>query len=478
MKILLLNPPSPPAVTVDRRQRCTVKSPRNWLHPPIALAYLASIARSREESGQIKLVDCAVEETDVFECQKLVSEFSPDIIFAQIGSWSFPWDFGVLKRIKSAAGNPKLVVFGELPTAFPKKFLEENTYLDLCLIGEPEFTAGDIIDQVAGRKSLENIAGLAYRDKDIVKINQPEMVENLDQLPFPDRGLLKNEKYHCIPFFSELFTDLMTTRGCPYGCKFCTTNQFWGKRFRLRSPENVLGEIKECIDKYGIRAFFIPDETYTVDKKWVRRLNKGYRKLGIKWALQTRVDLVDKEMLQDMARSGCIYVHYGAESGSQKMLDYYNKNITVGQIKDAFLWTREVGIETNATFIIGNPEETWETAIKTIELAKDIKADYYHFSPLIPHPLSPFYQEYRKQMLLKHEDFSLYVKPNIVFKSKYVTEGDIQKMLKKAYRETIFTPSYILRRLIKIICKKDLDSLKMLLNGAIWTLNNFLKGRK
>ena len=228
------------------------------------------------------------------------------------------------------------------------------------------------------------------------------------------------------------------------------------------------------MEKFNIRSFFIPDETFTVNKKWVRELINGFKAMGVRWALQTRVDLVDPAILEEMAAGGCVYIHYGAESGSQKILDYYQKGITVQQIKDAFAWTRQVGIETSATFIIGSPEETEETAEATIRLAQGLKADYYHFSPLIPLPLSEFYREFKEQGILKHYRFEEYVKPNIIFKPKYLTEEEINGYLKMAYNKTIMNPAYVWRRLWLVIKKADLIALKVLFSGAWWTIRTFI----
>jgi len=473
MKVLLLNPPSFPGSTTDRRQRCTVKSPRNWIHPPIALAYLSSCLKKWNNS-QVRIIDAVLENYDVDQILSAMDNFNPNLIISPIGSYSFNWDLKQLMIIKSGL-KCKTVVFGEMPTVLAKEILEKHQGIDFCILGETELATSEIVNFLENKKTIEQIPGVTYRDNNrVIKANERKFIENLDLIPFPDRSLLKNEKYHCIPFFSKFFTDLTTSRGCPFNCKFCTTNKFWGKKFRKRSPENILEEIKECVEKFNIKAFFIPDETFTVDRRWVKEIIDGFKDLGIKWALQTRVDLVGKEILQEMADSGCVYIHYGAESGSQKILDYYQKGITVQQIKDAFKWSREANIETCATFIIGCPEETADSARATIELAKEIKADYYHFSPLIPCLLSDFFYEFKKQGILKHYRFEEYVKPNIVFKPKYLSETEIEEFLKKAYKETVMKPSYAFRHFWKVFKNGDLVGLRVLFFGAWWTLKTFM----
>jgi len=473
MNILLLNLPSVPNSTTDRRQRCTVKSPQNWIHPPIALAYLASVV-TEWNKAEIKLIDAVIENQDIQQVINGLNSFKPDLIIAPIGSYSFDWDFKQLKIIKDQLNCP-VAVFGEAVTTFAKKFLENYEWVDFCIRGEPELAVSEIVNFLEDKKVIEQVPSIFYRHDGVIKSNERKLVEDLDSIPFPDRSLLKNEKYHCLPFFSGLFTDFNTSRGCPYDCKFCTAKKFWGQGYRLRSPQNILDEIKECIDKFNIKQFFIPDDTFGANKQWLAEIIKGFKALDIKWALQTRVGIFSQETLNDMAEAGCVYIHYGVESGSQNILDYYNKRSTIEQIERAFEYSRRAGIETNATFIIGSPEETHETAKQTIKLARKLKADYYHFSPLIPIPGSAFFDEFKEQGLLKHYDFENYVKPNIIFKGKHLTDSEINKYLAKAYRITVMNPFYVLRRLVKIIKKRDLVEFKILFYGAWWTLKTFLR---
>lgn len=473
MKVLLLNPPSLPGTTTDRRTRCTVKSPQNLVHPPIGLATIASAIQAWNKA-ELTIVDAVIANLDVSAVNARIKDFKPGLIIAAIGSYTFRWDLTALKNIQ-AVQPVSIAVFGEMPTALAETILAENAHVDFCIRGESELASSHLVEYLQGTRDLGQVANVAYRLNGEIKKNQIRMIDDLDTVPYPDRKLLANEKYHCIPFLTEPYTDLITSRGCPYRCKFCTTIPYWGNKFRKRSPENILGEVRECVERFGIRSFFIPDETYTVDRLWVARLNQGFQELNVRWGLQTRVDLVDEDLLRQMAQSGCVYVHYGVESGSQKILDYYRKGITVEQIRKAFAWTKQAGIEVNASFIIGCPEETPETVAETIKLAKEIQADYVHFSPLIPLPLSEFYEEFKIQGLLLHERFEEYVKPNIVFKPKYMTAEEIRAAIQKAYRATIMNPVYVLRYVLKVLKKGDPAEFKRLFIAAKWVRNSFFK---
>lgn len=471
-KILLINPPSVPGKTTDRRPRCTNNAPSGLVHPPMILLYLGSIFPKND--FKVDLIDSSVDQLDEATVLEKAKKFEPDLIFILTGLFTFRSDFGILKNLRKFFSG-KIIAIGEAAPIFVKTFLADYPELDYCILGEPELSAIQLIEYLDGKREISKVASLAYRQNSKLIMNQRGVFDDVDKISFPDRSLIDNSKYHCVPFLSGKFTDLLTSRGCPFNCKFCSSHVFWGRKYRFRSAENILAEIKECQEKYGIRNFFILDDLFIFDRERLAELNRKFKDLKIKWAIQTRVDLVDRDLLKEMAQAGCYYIHYGGESGSQRILDYYNKGIKVEQIRNAFRWTKEAGILACATFIIGNPEETKEDVEKTIELAKDLDLDFVHFSPLIPHPASPFFEEYKKEGILKHFDFSQYTKPNILFKPKYLTEKEIKDYLSKAYRVTLLSPRFILRHLKRLVFKGDFLAIKQIYRGGIWTIKMFLK---
>ncbi len=471
MKIAFLNPPF--IRTVDRRQRCTGNVPQGWAHPPIGFAYIASYIYQQNniKRNQVKIFDSSglsISEKQTFNQLK---KFSPDIILTNIGIYTYKSDLKFLKKIKSELTS-KIIVFGEFITSFPKKFLQENKFIDIIISGEPEIPFSKYLSYLNKKIKIQKVPSIFYRKSGKIKANKQEKIKKLDDLPLPDRTLINNKIYKCMPFFASPYTDLVTSRGCPYNCLFCTSKGFWGN-YRSRSAENILKEVKQVIKKYNIKNFFMTDEIFGKNKD-VYKLLRGFKKLGIKFAMETRVDTVNEKLLKEMGKSGCIYIHYGAESGSQKILNYYRKGITVKQIKQAVKWSKKAGIETCATFIIGNPIETRQDVEKTINLAKNLKLDYVHFGPMIPFPLSDSFKQYKKQGILKHENWEKYTKPNVVYQTKYIKEKEIKQLIKKAYRKTNFTPGYVLRRLKNIIKTGNPKMIKEHLVAATWLLKTFV----
>ena len=438
----------------------------------MVLLYIGSVIKAMG-SQKVCLFDAVVEKTNIDKTKEQIEEYAPDLLVILTGAFTYDNDLAITEQLENKL--TKIVTVGEAPSVLPLQLLQNYKILDYAISGEPEFAIKELIEMEMGVRERVDVGGLWYRENNEIKEVPRKIVEPLDELPFPDRSLINNEKYHCVPFLSGVFTDLIITRSCVYKCKFCSYEAYWGKVFRRRSPENVISEVRVCRDKFDIRQFFILDDLFLLNRKDLSDLCKGFQGLDIKWAMQTRVDLVTEESLREMANSGLVYVHYGAESGSQHILDYYKKGIKVEQIEQAVKWANNTGISTCATFIIGNPEERPEDIEKTIDLAKSLPLDFVHYSPLIPQRASPFFDEFKREGLLKHEDFTLYTKPNIIFKSKYLTDDQINNYMKKAYKTTLLSPRFVFRSLKKILLKGDFWGIIRLLSGGRWVSKLFFK---
>ena len=472
LKALLLNPPFE-GKTIERRGRCTRLDPHGWIHPPLHLMYYSSVLK--KQGIEAKVLDAIAEKKSADDVIEFCRSFSPDFIVSWTGNFSYAIDIKILEKIKGHF--PKITTFltgTDLVIAKPELFLSKP-FIDFTISGEAELALQDIPKFIAGRMKKSKVRNISYLQKGEVKKNRHGLIENLDDIPFPDRGAVDNSLYKGFPFFSESFTDLLTSRGCPFNCTICTSRLYWGSSYRERSAENILAEIEECVDKYRIKTFFILDDTFNLNKKKVIRLCRMIVKKGIriKWGCQTRVDLVDDEMLKAMADAGCVYIHYGAESGVQRLLDYFNKGIAPEQTIKAFELTRKYGIENCATFIVGTPVDKPGDLEKTLELYRKIKPDYVHVSPLIPIVGSPIYHQMKKEGILKHEDYSKYVKPNINFRPKYMTEDEIRKEYREAWRTMSLDKGYVSRNFVRAFKKGDARFFFESFRAGLWILKTF-----
>ena len=237
------------------------------------------------------------------------------------------------------------------------------------------------------------------------------------------------------------------SRGCPYLCSFCATKS----RYRMRSPESVIEELKMLKKEFKIKNFVFYDDTMTVDRERAMRIAALMieEKLDMKWALCTRVDHINKLMLDLFKKAGCIELSYGIESGSQEMLNRIRKGITLEQARNAHKWTQEAGIKDIALMMIGLPGETEESARATIDFVKDVNAYYAQFSFVIPFPNTEVWDYYKDNGFLLTEDFKkfnpLTVEP--IVRTEELTKEDLIRLKNQAYKEMMLRKDFILPKL-------------------------------
>jgi len=215
------------------------------------------------------------------------------------------------------------------------------------------------------------------------------MLENLDEIPYPDRSILEKEHYW------DNLGSMFTSRGCPYNCLFCATRLIMGRKFRARSAGNVIGEWIELRERYKAPKIRILDDVFTFDRGRVVKICRQVLEYGLgEWSLPNgvRVDNVDRELLELMAESGCTTVWYGVESGSQKVLNLLRKSITLERVEKIVKWSKDVDLNVGLFFMVGAPGENLEIVEKTLEFIEKLDPDYVHFSIATPYPGTDFWK--------------------------------------------------------------------------------------
>jgi radical SAM superfamily enzyme YgiQ (UPF0313 family) len=344
-------------------------------------------------------------------------------------------------------------------TTLPELTLIE-TALDSIIRGEPEMTALELAENLQNKERLRYVKSLSYRGNPTF-VNNPARpyINNLDLLPFPARDLLKNDRYK-MPIYNRPYTLVITARGCPNNCSFCTANLYYGTKIRMRSPENVLAEVEEILKIHKIRDITFWADTFTFDRNYVLKICQGIKDRGLKfrWMCNARVDKVDLELLKQMKTTGCQIISYGVESGVQKILNHIGKNITLTKIRQAFAWTREAGIESAAHIIFGLPGETEETIKRTIKFVKEISPDYIQFYSAIPFPGTRFYDEAAKKGWITTKNWEDYELGKNIISTPHLPVERLAYWRKRAYLQFYLRPSYIWSRLKKFV-KKPSDFL-------------------
>lgn len=264
--------------------------------------------------------------------------------------------------------------------------------VDAVVLGEGEETFLDLARAVArGDRGLAGIAGLACRQGTGVRHSTRRPVADLDALPMP--MLHMDDAWGCDVRRQLEF--IITSRGCPAACRFCSSPRFWGKSLRFRSPRGMVDEIRTIRDRYGLIYFSLRDDTFTARKDRVIAFCRLLleEKVHILWNCQSRVNAVDEEMLLWMRRAGCECIQYGVESGSEKVLSFLGKGIAPEQVRRAARATRRAGMHLSVYLITGVPGETDEDLQATLALVREILPHDGHVAPLAYYPGTALFEE-------------------------------------------------------------------------------------
>ena len=356
---------------------------------PLGIGYIASLLE--KNNYKVKVYDPApYEKIDIVD---YIKKFSPDIIGISTMTTSFTAASQIATKIKSNFDIP--IVFGGVhPTVTPVETLK-NTFIDYVVIGEGEYTFLELLDSLSNGKNLKHIRGLGYKDDKII-INTPRpLIKNLDILPLPARHLFP--KWYFGRRLSGTFwmktADIMTSRGCPYNCVFCSSRALFGRRVRFHSVNYVVDEIEHILNKYKSEMILFADDTFSINEKRAIKICREIRrrKLDFTFYAQLRADTTTDKLVKELVKAGCKRVTIGAESGSQRILNILKKGITPKQTLNSCKIVKKYGLFLYLSFMIGNPTETYEDIEMTRKLAKKSEADELRFFITTPYPGTELY---------------------------------------------------------------------------------------
>ena len=382
MKILLVNPP------YNIENYYGKLSELAFIFPPVGLTYLAGFIR--EKSHQVYIYDFQVEEQNF---EKFIKKFKPELVGITCQTALFYNTLKLAKRIKQEFPNVPIIVGGVHGSYRPHDFFESPD-INVIVRGEGEITLSELVEYYQHKnRKLKDIKGITFKENnEIIDTPSRELIQNLDVLPMPAIDLLSLEKYRVSPdnYLGGRVGLITTSRGCPFNCIFCACKQAFNRTYRARDLNKVFKEIDYYIKNYQISELFIMDDCFALEKKRAiefcdKMIQAGYNK-KILWWCQTRVDIVDKELLEKMKEAGCKIVSFGIESGVQKLLDIISKRTTLEQIKKAVKLAKKVGLEPRGSFILGLPEETFADSLKTILFSLKIPLSQAKFALATPYP--------------------------------------------------------------------------------------------
>ncbi len=354
--------------------------------PPLGLGYVATALK--EHGFRVELVDCTFLTKQ--EALNKVRNSKPQIV----GIYSmFSMKKTSLEMAKLLRGSCSLLVAGgPLPTLDPTDFLK---VFDVVVIGEGEKTMVELAECFEESLTISSVSGIAYKSGEKIAFSPTrKFIENLDEIGFPARDLFDNESYK--NYYSSRFgyttTPLISSRGCPFSCDFCSRPVF-GTSFRARSASNIVNEA-EVIANLGYDRIWFADDCFTLNREHLLRVCDLLvsRKVGIDWECLSRVDTLDYDMALRMKHAGCVRVFFGIESGSDAILKIMNKQIDTEQARKAVKAAKAAGLQIGAFFIIGYPGETDKTVLETVQFASGLPLDYLSFTLPYPIPGTALYE--------------------------------------------------------------------------------------
>jgi len=435
MRILLLSPPTISAVKIVL----------GTTGPPLGLAYLASMVRDEHD---VKIVDSLAEDYTYNDVKSIIKRYDPDVLGITSTTSMMPDAYKIAEVAKNHNKEIKVVMGGPHVTFVPERTFKECPYIDFIVRGEGEITFKELIESLDKKRDPSNILGLSINMHGRIKNNPPRpLINDIDNIPMPSYDLLPMEKYQ---MGNVRFGAVMTSRGCPFNCIFCSSSLQFGKRWRGYSDARVIEELRYLYENYKVREIEFLDDTFTLNKRRVIRIAKRIVEEGldISWSASSRVDIFTDEVAQALKKGGCHTIYFGIESGSQKTLDFIGKGITLKQSIAAVKKAKKHGLRSLGAFIIGFPDETKNDIKKTITFSKKVGVDYAQFTIATPFPGTRLWDYALSKNLIMTFDWRKYTTLDPVMKLKNFTSQQIKEMFRWAYVSFYSRPLYLIKDLI------------------------------
>jgi len=419
------------------------------VYPPLGLAYAASIL---EKAGHnVIIIDANALKLSKEETLDRIKVFNPQLLGFMLTAYMFRLTLEWIKYLKKNTGLPVLV--GNINVQlYPNETLSHDE-INYGIIGPAHESLPKLISAMENKTDISQIEGICYKKDGKIIIKQPESFkEDFNNLPFPARHLLPNDKYCQFISKRKNFSILVTTKGCKYNCKFCYLTKI---PYTERDVNNVIEEIEECYYKYNVREIDFFEASLVANRKRTIKICKELikRKLNLEWSCRARVDEIDDELLKIMRKAGCRRIYYGIESGDQEILNKNSKGITLNQIKNAIRLTKKNKIKTLGFFMVGQVGDTKETVEKTIRFMKSLSLDYIQVGRTIPKPCS--YLDNLLQQKTNKDYWRDYVlgkeeEKRIPTPWTELTEEEKFEAIKRMYKQLYLSPWYILKTLLSI----------------------------
>lgn len=428
--------------------------------PPLGLLYIAS---SLLKNGiDVHVLDFNTSKINLEESIELIKTYNPKVIGITATSFQLRGAFQLAESIRKEFGSAVFIGLGGAHITVDPDFINRFPEFDFVVVGDGETTFPKLVDNIL---QGENIKGIFYG----------EQSTTLDDIPFPARQFIDMKKYYSK---GQEFATILSERGCPYNCIFCSIKGISQRKVRFRTPKRVVDEIEEVVNNYGIRRFWFIDDAITLNENHTFELCEEIikRNLKIIWWCETRVENVTERLIKIMRKAGCITISFGIESGSEEVRKIViRKNFTNEQAINAFRICKENGISTEAYLMLGFPTETKEQMYETAKFSLQLKADIIGVHVTTPYPGSDLFKLAVVEGYIEENVYDKYTRGILdynlpVYLPKGVSLSEIKTIQKEIYRKFYFRPGFIISRL-----KQDIFSFRKLKEDAQMAMRLFMK---
>ncbi len=429
--------------TISRHSGAKTK---NGAFYPTGLGYISSILK--QAGFPVRLMDPGPQSSSV--AQVLAEAEKANFIIMPISAPRYEETTSFLKNYR----NKIRIGISNFASIYAEKLLKEGV-CDIICHGEVEQTCSELVQAYydSGKPELSKINGISFIDQNgtIIKTASRPLTDKLDSIPFPDREGFDQNLYNDVAFFGAPTAYILTARGCPFKCTFCSTHLTYNYKVNYRSPENVVAEVESVIRNHGIKNFFFIDDTFTLVPSRVKKICDLImeKKLDIQWACLGRLDVLNDEMLVKMKAAGCIEVRMGAESGNDSILKNTKKDLTVTQIEKGINLMKKHKMRYTLFFMIGNQGETKETVLQTIRFAKKLNPIFASFNISTPLPGSELFERYKESF--QFNDIQTFNTVSSNFSVCDLSPKQLRHLLLYAYFSYYFRPSFFMKLFSELI---------------------------
>lgn len=417
--------------------------------PPLGIASLSAILRSKSTAEPF-LCDMSFLRRPFDTLGGMLSSIKPDLVSITVVTPQLDAALRTVRIVREKLPGAFVAIGGPHATVLPEETLEMSG-ADLVYSGEGERA----FEMLLGGMDPALVPGSCLRrNGSVLRVPGRLLVEDLDQLPIPDRSLFDMQRYFRSWYSMDRVdsglkgTSVMATRGCPFGCTFCqpTLSEIFGKKIRKRSPALIVEELEGLVADYGLTAFMFEDSTFILEKDWVHEICDRMMRSGLRlrWCCNVRADLLDADLLSHMKEAGLSKINMGVESASQRVLDdIYSKGITVDGVRRALALARSMGIMVQGYFMLGAPGETLEEMEQTIRFAAREPFDDALFDITTPFPHTELWNRTKHLVKKDYADFDCFHK--CVYELEGIPAGTVERLKKRAFWKFYAHPSRILR---------------------------------